>query len=133
MNTKFFFFARLPIGLSMLGHGIVRLPKLQSFAKGMQDSFAQSYLPSTLVYIFGLILPILELLVGIFIIFGLFTRIGLIGGLIIISMLVFGSSAIENWNAISSQLIHGLYLALLLYYIDNNSTSIDQLIKKNQT
>lgn len=130
MNSQFYFFARLPIGLSMLGHGLVRLPKLQSFAQGMTDSFEQSYLPSTLVYAFGLLLPILELLVGLLIVLGLFTRIGLIGGLLVMSMLIFGSAAIENWNAISSQLIHSIYMALLLYYVDYNTLSIDKLVKQ---
>lgn len=130
MKSQFYFFARLPIGLSMLGHGLIRLPKLQSFAQGMTDSFAQSYLPSTLVYGFGLLLPILELLVGLLIVLGLFTRIGLTGGLLVMSMLVFGSTVIENWNAISSQLIHSGYMALLLYYVDYNTLSIDKFVKQ---
>lgn len=33
-----YFFLRLPIALSIFGHGLVRLPKLQTFTEGMVKS-----------------------------------------------------------------------------------------------
>lgn len=56
--------ARLPIGLSFLGHGLVRLPKLNQFVNGMQKGFEVTYLPTEIVKPFAFALPFLELLLG---------------------------------------------------------------------
>ncbi|ACY15590.1 hypothetical protein [Haliangium ochraceum] len=37
--------ARLPIGFSFFGHGLVRLPKIQQFAEGMAKAFENTWLP----------------------------------------------------------------------------------------
>lgn len=49
MNTNSFLLLRLAIGASMLGHGLVRLPKLQTFSHWMVGSFAKSILPQALL------------------------------------------------------------------------------------
>lgn len=38
---------------------------------------------------------------------------------------IFGSSLIEQWNAVFTQLIYGAYLAVLYYLADYNEFSID--------
>jgi thiosulfate dehydrogenase [quinone] large subunit len=45
MNTTSFLLLRLGIGISMFGHGLVRLPKLAGFSKWMVTSFEKSLLP----------------------------------------------------------------------------------------
>ena len=66
--------ARLPIGFSFLGHGLVRIPKLPVFAEGMTSSFAETILPNFMVLGFGYALPILELILGIFLLAGIQMR-----------------------------------------------------------
>lgn len=122
--------ARLPIGLSLLGHGLVRLAKLSAFSQGMVSSFEPSFLPQSLVSAFGYILPFLEFAIGLFLIVGLFTRQALVVGIVIMAILIFGSSTIENWNAITAQLIHTGYLVALFFIIDENPFSIDHLLKR---
>lgn len=126
MDTKYgYFFLRLPMAMSMIGHGLVRLPKLSAFAEGMTAQFIDSVLPSVLVLPFGYALPIIELAIGIFLILGWQTRNTIFAGLLTMAALIFGSSMIENWGAISVQLIHSFYFAMLLYLLPKDRFSID--------
>ena len=107
---------RLAIAMSMFGHGLVRLPKLPSFSEGMIKQFELSVLPFEVVQPFSYALPVIEFLVGVFLIFGLFTKQALVVGAVTMIVLIFGSSMIESWNAIPTQLIHILCFVLLLSY-----------------
>ena len=110
------FFIRLPIAMSFLGHGLVRLPKLQVFASGMAEQFADTPLPEWVVLGFGYLLVFAEFVTGVWLISGRWFNQALITGLTIMTILIFGSSLIENWNAVSVQLIHSIYLAGLLLF-----------------
>lgn len=125
-----FLLLRLAIGLSMFGHGLVRLPKLSGFSKWMVGNFQKSMLPESLVLPFSYALPIAEFVVGLLLLLGLFTRIALMAGGIVMLMLIFGSTMIEEWNALPSQLIHVAFFALLLNYIHLNSFAVDKLLNK---
>src|SRR5690554_4386706 len=118
------FLLRLPIGVSFFGHGLVRIPKLSAFANNMVADFTNSWLPDVLVLSFGYALPLIELLIGVFIIAGWYYRQTLAAGILTISVLLFGSSTIENWNAFTPQLIHALYFGLLLFWEDQREKLI---------
>ena len=124
--------ARLPIGMSFFGHGLERLPKLDTFVSHMAQPFAKSILPMALVTPFGYVLPFLELITGILLLLGLFTRFATVLGVFIMLALIFGSSMIEQWNNVFAQIIYGAYLALLFYFADYNTVAIDKLIHKKQ-
>ena len=109
------FFIRLPIALSFLCHGLARLPKLQAFAHGMADQFAETPLPQPLVLGFAYLLVFVELITGIWLLSGKWFAQALMTGLATMAVLVFGSGLIENWNAVSVQLVHSIYLAALLF------------------
>jgi len=127
-----YFFSRAAVGLSMATHGLVRIPKIDKFSNGMLEQFASSMIPGTLVSAFSHALPFLELATGVMLCFGVFTRIGLVLGNIVMLMLLFGTGMIENWEAIPSQLIHVAFFSVLLVYLDLNKFSIDDLNRKSQ-
>ncbi|MFL9844194.1 DoxX family membrane protein [Flavobacterium rhizosphaerae] len=116
---------RLLAGMSLFGHGLVRMPKLMEFSNWMTAQFAQSMLPQILVKPFSYILPFAELLTGFLLLIGLFTKQAVVAGAIIMMVLIFGSAMLEQWDAIPSQLIHGAILVCLLQYIASNHYSID--------
>ncbi|KGK32022.1 MULTISPECIES: DoxX family protein [Cellulophaga] len=122
--------ARIAIGVSMFGHGLVRLPKLEGFKNFMVQNFENSMVPEFLVTPFAYTLPILEFMVGILLIIGLFTRQALVLGAILMIMLVFGSTMIENWGIIDSQLIHAFIFIGLLLGINYNYWSLDTKVNK---
>lgn len=113
-----FFFLKLPIAISLLGHGLVRLPKLTAFAEGMVSSMEASALPDVLILAFGYFLPILEAILGLALLIGFKTKYTLYASLATMAILVFGSSSIESWGAVQAQLVHALYLGFLLWYFD---------------
>ena len=117
--------ARLPIAMSLFGHGLERMPKLDAFSHGMAVSFSKSILPEALVLPFGYVLPFLELITGILLLLGLFTRFAAIMGVAIMLALIFGSCMVEQWNNVFTQIIYGGYLALLYYFVEYNTISID--------
>jgi thiosulfate dehydrogenase [quinone] large subunit len=122
--------ARLPIAMSMFGHGLIRLTKLQTFSNGMVTEFNKSILPSALVLPFSYALPFIEFFVGLFLLVGLLTRFACIVGVVVMVALIFGSSMMEQWNNIFTQIIYGAYFALLYYYADFNDYSLDKLRSK---
>ncbi|GAA3955437.1 DoxX family membrane protein [Chitinophaga oryziterrae] len=130
-NITTFLILRLAIGASMFGHGLVRLPKLAKFSAWMTGSFEKSMIPTALVEPFSYALPVAEFLIGLLLILGLFTRVSLIGGGVVMILLIFGTAMIENWDAIPSQLIHAAFFAVLLNYVGTyNGYSLDKLIGK---
>lgn len=131
MDSKWaFLLSRLAIGLSFFGHGLVRLPKLQVFSNWMVEQFSKSVLPEILVMPFSYALPILEFVSGLLILIGLFTRQGLLLAGAVSLALIFGTTMIENWEALPSQLIHVAFLSVLLAYLPHNSYAVDHFIKK---
>ncbi|WP_221392263.1 DoxX family membrane protein [Dyadobacter sp. NIV53] len=134
MLTSFqwsFLLARLAIGMSMFGHGLVRIPKLHGFSNWMLGQFQKSILPNAIVEPFSYILPVAEFSIGLLLLLGLFTRQALIAGSFVMIALIFGSSMIEEWGAIPSQLFHAAYFSILLCFVHSyNVFALDNLIKK---
>lgn len=120
-NVLNFFFLRIPLAISLLGHGLVRLPKLRTFSGWMITSMEKSILPVSLVIPFSYALPFIEALTGLCLLIGFRIRYTLYTGLVLMSILILGSSAIENWQAIEAQLIHAIYFGLLLWWYDKHS------------
>jgi thiosulfate dehydrogenase (quinone) large subunit len=130
MDTTSYLLLRLAVGASMIGHGLVRLPKLHAFSNWMVGGFEKSILPKVLVVPFSYALPIAEFLIGLLLIVGLFTRQSLTFGGIVMIILIFGTAMIENWDALPSQLIHIAFFALLLQFVPSNSMALDNLFKQ---
>lgn len=114
----------------MLGHGLVRLPKIQTFSNWMTGTFKASILPQVLVIPFSYALPFAEFGIGVCLITGLFFRQALITGAIVMTLLIFGSCLVENWDAVPSQLIHIAFFAVLLQYQPANTNTLDKLLSK---
>lgn len=128
MNTTSFLLLRLGIGISMFGHGLVRLPKLAGFSKWMVTSFEKSLLPSAIITPFSYALPILEFGIGTLLILGLLTKQALLAGSIVMLLLLLGTTLIENWEALPSQLIHLVFFAILIQFISSNRWSLDYFL-----
>ena len=124
--------ARQPIAWSMFGHGLVRIPKLAAFSAGMTKNFSHSILPSSIVLPFAYALPFLELLTGLLIIIGLFTRQALLLGFLIMIVLIFGSSLIEEWQGVFIQMMYAVYFTLLILYLPFNRYSLDAVMGRKR-
>ena len=130
MNKTSYLLLRLGVAISMFGHGLVRMPKLAGFSGWMTKSFEHSLLHAALVKPFSYLLPFAELITGLLLLAGLFTKQALIAGSVVMIALVFGSTMIESWEAIPSQLIHLAFFAVLLHFIGSNSFAVDHPVRK---
>ncbi|MDM1554959.1 MULTISPECIES: DoxX family protein [Chryseobacterium] len=127
MNTKTaYFFLRVSMGINFFGHGLVRLTKLQDFADGMTKSFEKSWLPQLFVQMFSTALPFLEFTIGLMLIIGFKMRIATMAGASLIILLLFGSSTVENWEAMGIQMIYAGLFYILISRMDDNALSLDR-------
>lgn len=121
---------RLALGASLLGHGLVRLPKLKGFSEWLVSSFEGSMLPLWAVAPFGYVLALIEFVAGLLLVLGLFSRIALMAGSLVMIALIFGSCLIEKWEWLPSQMIHVLFAVGLLVFVAHNRFSIDRYLGK---
>lgn len=70
-----------------------------NFSASLEKMFHATVLPHILVRTFGYTLPWIEGTVGLLVLLGLLTRYALIGGALVILMLTFGSTLVQDWNA----------------------------------
>lgn len=120
-----YFLLRVSMGVNLLGHGLARIPKISIFTEGMTNSFEKSWLPQPLVQIFSTTLPFLELIIGLMLILGFKTRVASFAGAGLIIMLLFGSSTVENWEAMGIQMIYAVFFYILISRLEDNSYSVD--------
>ncbi len=115
-----FFFLRLPVAISLLGHGLVRLPKLAGFSNWMVTTMEKSVIPAALIVPFSYLLPVAEALLGLALLVGFKIRQTLYASIALMSLLILGSCSIENWSAIESQLLHAFYLMAIYWFWEKN-------------
>jgi thiosulfate dehydrogenase [quinone] large subunit len=119
---------RLIIGIDMFLHGMTRISSgVEKFAGTMVTEFQATFLPAGLVHAFGVTLPFVEALVGALLILGLFTRLAVILGSLVMAALVFGTALRSDWNTIGLQLIYAALYYLLLVKVADNAYSVDAL------
>lgn len=135
MNHRYLAFAlaRITLGINFLGHGLVRLPKLEVFRNWMVKYFEGTMLPAGIVSPFATVLPFIEFALGLFLIIGMFTKQTLIASALLIIILLFGTCIKEAWDAAGSQMLYALFIAMLLFNLDYNAWSIDTRNNKPNT
>lgn len=123
---------RLAIGMSMLIHGLERLPKYSAFVEATVKQFAHSPLPAVAVTAFARITPPVETVIGLLVFFGFRTWLGLAAGGLWMVFLIFGSTLIENYDIVAIQLLYSLIFCYLLRHLDQNELSVDSLIQRRR-
>lgn len=106
---------RIGLGINMLMHGLIRVPKLSAFVTKTAAGFSGTILPEQLTKAFLYALPFAELTSGVLILLGgRFDKWGYALGGLIIGALLFGTTLKEDWAGAGNQLIYviAFYLAL---------------------
>ena len=117
---------RFTLGINMLLHGLVRLvPGPSGFADTLVQGFANTPLPAPLVYAFAWVLPFAEAAVGALLIVGLWTRLVLMVGGLLMAALVFGTALRSQWETLGLQMFYSALYAALLATEHVNALSID--------
>jgi thiosulfate dehydrogenase [quinone] large subunit len=121
---------RFTLGLSILMHGLVRLPHLTAFADATVKLFAATLLPAILVRSFALTLVFLETTVGLLLVLGLWTRMALLLGTLSMASLIFGTALRSDWDILAIQLFYAFLYATLIATREYNSLSLDALLNR---
>lgn len=122
---------RIVLGINVVMHGIARLLAGSGmFAGHLSKQFGATMLPASLVTAFGYSLPWVEAALGTLILFGIFTRLTLVAGGLLIAVLSYGSGLIQDWNALGTQLLYAAVYALLLAFCHYNTISLDTLLER---
>ena len=119
---------RITLGLSILMHGLVRLPHLQAFADGLVKMFGDTPLPAMLVRPFGFGLVFVETAVGLLVLLGLWTQEALLVGSAAMAALIFGSALRSEWETVAIQLLYAAIYAALLAAREYNAYSLDAVL-----
>ena len=117
---------RLVVGANLMMHGISRLiAGPGEFAAKLVMQFAHAPLPAWSVWAFGLVLPALEAGLGLLLLIGLRTRAVLTAATLLILVLTFGSSLLQDWSAAGIQLTYAAVYAALVFLRRYNGWSVD--------
>lgn len=120
------FVLRVFVGVNLATHGIVRvLGGVGAFADHLAAEFARSPIPAALVRAFGVVLPPIELVLGLAILLGLWLRPTLIAAGLVLALLTFGSCLRQDWVVAGTQLVYALAYYVLLARLSDDRTSID--------
>ena len=107
---------RLTLGLDFLFHSYDRWLALGPFVDGVVHDFAHTPLPAWSVKVFATFIPFWEPVVGLLLVLGLWTRVGLVAGALLVAAFVFGTALRGDHTVLSEQLIYALiFFALLLF------------------
>ena len=118
---------RVTMGVIFLFYGIAKFSAgLANFVGGMNQRFSGK-LPAVMVMPFAYVLPFGEVVCGLLIALGLFTRIGLtISGLLLIG-LTFGMVMLGDAPTVAHNLQYALVNFILLWLVDLNRYSLDRV------
>ena len=122
---------RIAFGINFCGHGLIRIYNgIGVFAATTAEHLAKSPLPHAFVLGFSDAIPVVEALLGVALIFGLFTRITLALGSVFMMALTIGVSANQQWDIAGQQLLYSVVFFLLLFLVDYNALAIDALLRR---
>jgi thiosulfate dehydrogenase [quinone] large subunit len=127
---------RLLTGLDFFGHGFARIftgSHLPGFAQGMVKNMASTPLPASLTLATGYVVPCVELVIGVLLLLGLFTRLALTLAFLLMFVLLFGIALKQDWNVATQQLMYGLVLFILLFARERYDLSWPALLSRRNS
>jgi thiosulfate dehydrogenase [quinone] large subunit len=121
---------RATMGVIFLFYGVGKFMfGISNFVGSMNQNFSGK-LPAFMVMPFAYAIPFAEVISGTLILFGLFTRAGLIiSGLLLIG-LTFGTVMLGQAPTVAHNLQYALVNFVLLWFVDLNRYAIDGLLRR---
>ncbi len=124
---------RITLGINVSLHGISRLMAGSAlFASSLTKQFGGTILPHFAVQTFGYVLPWAEAIIGILLFFGIFTRVALVAGALLMAALTFGTCLLQDWNVAGLQLIYAVVYFILIAGARYNALSVDSLLSRHR-
>ncbi len=127
-----FLLARITLGINFFLHGFVRIPKLEAFASELTQGFKGTMLPLALVEMIAYAIPFIEVILGGFIIFGIFSKKSLAATAIFIMTLITGGAFKEDWGAVGTQMLYALFIFFLLKSLEYEGWTVKKSSEKSE-
>lgn len=122
---------RITLGINIALHGITRIVAgTGAFEAALSKQFASTALPHIAVQGFGYVLPWVEAVIGLLLIFGAWTRVTLIAGALVMAMLTVGTCLLQDWNVAGLQLIYSTVYFILIATVRHNRLSVDDFFSR---
>jgi thiosulfate dehydrogenase [quinone] large subunit len=118
---------RIVVGINYFNHGFTRLGNIPGFMDAMVGAMDGAWMPEPLVRFTAFFVSPVELIFGLFLIVGLFTRLSLIVLFVLMAILMYGVTVVQNWDSASSQLIYNIVLFILLAGVGYNRWALDNV------
>ena len=119
---------RLTLGTDFLFHSYQRWLGPAKFIEGIVRDFVHTPLPVWSVRAFAASTLGWEPFVGLLLVLGLWTRVGLVSGALLVAALVFGTALRGEYTVLSEQLIYALlFFVLLLFRAKHDRFGLDGL------
>ncbi|HEY6245801.1 MAG TPA: MauE/DoxX family redox-associated membrane protein [Pyrinomonadaceae bacterium] len=124
---------RVTLGVIFLFYGVGKfIGGLANFVGGMNQHFSGK-LPAAMVMPFAYAIPFCEVISGLLILLGLFTRVGLtLSGLLLVG-LTFGVVTLGDAQTVAHNLQYALINFILLWLVDLNRYSLDWVFARRAT
>jgi len=109
---------RLALGINELLHGVTRIfiGDLSAFLNATQTQFQNTPLPVWQVRAFATAVPYCELVIGVLLLLGLWTRWALVGAAVLMLGIIFGTALRGDWQIVFLQMFYSvLYSAMLMW------------------
>jgi thiosulfate dehydrogenase [quinone] large subunit len=126
-----FFTLRLALGMNELMHGITRIfmgAGLSGFLTFTQNQFKDAPLPVWQVRSFATVVPICELIIGVLLILGLWTRWALALAALLMVGIIFGTAMRSDWQLVFLQMFYSFLCALMLTWRRYDTWSVDAMM-----
>jgi len=121
---------RLTFGVNLFMRGVMRIyTGPLAFEQGMLKQFEGTPMPAAIIQPFALALPWLESAIGLMLILGLKTRIALIAGSLMMTVLTFGTMVRQDFQTAFLQLGYVLIFFVLLALRPWNRIAIDATLE----
>lgn len=122
---------RIAIGVNFAGHGLIRFHiGVSQFASGTTEHLSKSPLPHGLILAFLYMVPFVEALVGLALIFGLGTRFALVISSVLMICLTIGVTSNQQFETAGTQLLYSFVLFALLFLVEYNELSLDRVFRR---
>lgn len=121
---------RVVVGINYFNHGFTRMGNIPGFMDAMVGAMEGAWMPEPLVRLTAFFVSPVELIFGLFLILGLFTRLSLVVLFVLMAILMYGVTIVQNWDSASSQLIYNIVLFILLAGHGYNRWALDDVFFK---
>jgi thiosulfate dehydrogenase (quinone) large subunit len=123
---------RATLGLNITLHGITRIfiGGVAQFVNTTLTQFQNTVLPAWQVRVFATAVPYMELVVGVLLLAGLWTRWALTAGALLMMALIFGTALRSEWTLLFLQMFYSFLYFVLLMCRQYDWFSADRLLRK---